>query len=61
MSAKRAILFLLVSVIVVWFVDQRFSHLSFSEPLLVGDLTAIQAKQVSERHEPTIRSVCSSE
>jgi hypothetical protein len=46
MSAKRAILFLLVSVIVVWFVDQRFSHLSFSEPLLVGDLSAIQAKQV---------------
>lgn len=46
MSGKRAAVFLVVSVIAVWLVDEAFSHLSFSESLLAGDLSAIQAKQI---------------
>jgi hypothetical protein len=46
MSAKRAILLLLASVLVLLLVDEWFSHLSFAESVLGSDLTAIQAKQV---------------
>lgn len=46
MSGKRATLFLLVSVVVVWLVDEGFSRASFAEPLLGDDLSAIQGKQV---------------
>ncbi len=46
MSAKRATVLLLASVLVVWLVDWRLSHLSFAERVLGSDLTAIQAKQV---------------
>lgn len=46
MSAKRAILFLFLSLLVVFVVERAFSSVSFAETLLTADLSAIQAKQV---------------
>lgn len=45
-SARHAIWFLSVSLVVVLLVDRAMLHVPFVEPLLTGDLTGIQAKQV---------------